>query len=76
MAKCYVCGKTTIYGKQISKSRSHVSGRSNRSMKPNLKRIQIIEENTPKTIYICTRCLRSNLVTRNIGKSNNNGGLS
>lgn len=66
MAKCYACGKSTVYGKQISKSRSHVSGRTNRSMKPNLKKVQILENGTPKTIYICTRCLRSNLVIRNV----------
>lgn len=69
MAKCYVCGKTTIHGKQISMSRSHVSGRTNRAIKPNLKKIQILENGTPKTIHICTRCLRANTVTRNIGYS-------
>ncbi len=66
MAKCYVCEKSTVYGKQIGKSRSHVSGRSNRYFKPNLKKVKILEDGTPKTIYICTRCLRSNIVTRNI----------
>lgn len=66
MAKCYVCEKTTVFGKQVSISRSHVSGRSNRTMKPNLKKIKIVENGETKSIYICTRCLRSNLVTRKI----------
>lgn len=64
MAKCYVCEKATTFGKQVSMSRSHVSGRSNKKVKPNLKKIKIVEAGSPKTIYICTSCLRSNLITR------------
>jgi large subunit ribosomal protein L28 len=64
MAKCYICGKTTTFGKQVSMSRSHVSGRSNRKVKPNLKRTKIVEDGKTKTVDICTRCLRSNIVER------------
>lgn len=62
MAKCYICDKATKFGKQVS----HSHRKSSRAWKPNTKRIKILEGATPKTIDICTRCLRSGKVTRAI----------
>lgn len=64
MAKCNVCGKDTTFGRKISTSRSHVSGRANRKIKPNLRKVKVIENGTVKSVMVCTRCLRSNKVTR------------
>ena len=36
MAKCAFCGKETSFGKQLSITRSHISKRSTRTVKPNL----------------------------------------
>lgn len=67
MAKCQICDKSVRTGHRISISRSQLSRRANRIWKPNVKKTKIIEENgTVKSIYICTRCLRSNKVTRAI----------
>lgn len=66
MAKCEVCSKSVITGHRISISRSQVSRRANRTWKPNIKKVKIIESGTVKSINICTRCLRSNKVTRAI----------
>ncbi|MDR1001557.1 MAG: 50S ribosomal protein L28 [Clostridiales bacterium] len=64
MAKCDICGKSVRTGHRISITRSQVSRRANRWWKPNIKKIQIVEGGTVKTIHICTRCLRANKVTR------------
>jgi large subunit ribosomal protein L28 len=60
MAKCDVCSKDTVYGNNVS----HSVRRTNRSWKPNVKKIRILENGTPKSINVCSRCLRSNKVTR------------
>lgn len=64
MAKCYICEKGTTFGRKISISRSHVSGRANRMIKANLKKVKVIENGTTKSVMVCTRCLRSDKVTR------------
>lgn len=62
MAKCEVCGKDVAFGIQVS----HSHRRSNRTWKPNVKRVKAIVNGTPKHIHVCTRCLRSNKVQRAI----------
>ncbi len=66
MAKCEICNKKVTTGHRISINRSQVSRRANRTWKPNVKKVKIIENGTVKSINICTRCLRSNKVTRAI----------
>jgi len=61
MAKCAVCGKTTVFGNNVS----HSHRRSNRAFKPNLRRVKTVVEGATKHIYVCTRCLRSGKVARN-----------
>ena len=60
MAKCEYCGKDVAFGIQVS----HSHGRSNRTWKPNVKRVKAIVDGTPKHVYVCTRCMRSGNVTR------------
>mgnify|MGYP000934280528 FL=1 len=62
MAKCDICNKNTVFGNNVS----HSVRRTNRSWKPNIKKVRVIENGTPKTIHVCSRCLRSNKVTRAI----------
>lgn len=66
MAMCQVCGKGNIYGRRISINRSQVSKRAKRTWKPNVKSIKAIVNGTPKTIKVCSSCLRSGKVTRSI----------
>lgn len=66
MAKCEICEKGQRTGHRISINRSQVSRRANRTWKPNVKKVKIITNGTVKSIYICTRCMRSNKVTRAI----------
>ena len=66
MAKCEICEKGQMKGHRISINRSQVSRRANRKWKPNVKKVKIVDNGTVKSIYICTRCLRSNKVTHAI----------
>lgn len=60
MAKCEVCGKGVTFGIKVS----HSHRRSNRTYKPNIRRVKAVVGATPKTVSVCTRCLRSNKITR------------
>jgi len=60
MAKCAVCSKETVFGNNVS----HAENKTSRTWKTNIRKIKIVENGTPKTAYVCTRCLRSNKVTR------------
>ncbi|HOM03623.1 MAG TPA: 50S ribosomal protein L28 [Acetivibrio sp.] len=62
MAKCDICSKDMLFGLKVS----HSNRKTNRSWKPNVRKIRIIDNGTPKTANVCTRCLRSNKVTRAI----------
>lgn len=60
MAKCEYCDKSVSFGIQVS----HSHRRSNRSWKPNIKRVKAIVNGSPRRVHVCTRCLRSGKVTR------------
>jgi large subunit ribosomal protein L28 len=60
MAKCEFCDKGVTFGIKVS----HSHRRSNRTWKPNVKRVKAVVDGTPKHVYVCTRCLRSGKVTR------------
>ena len=64
MAKCEICGKAVANGNKISIARSHVSRRSTRTFKPNLRRVKAIVNGDTKTISVCAKCLRSGKVKR------------
>lgn len=58
--ECYVCEKHTVAGNTVSHSNIHTK----RVWRPNLRKVRIIENGTPKTVTVCTRCLRSGKVER------------
>ena len=47
MAKCEFCGKDVSFGIQVS----HSHRRSNRTWKPNIKRVKAVVNGTPKRVY-------------------------
>ena len=55
MAKCDICNKGVTFGIQVS----HSHRRSNRTWKPNVRRVKAMVDGTPRHINVCTRCLRS-----------------
>ena len=62
MAKCEFCDKGVTFGIKVS----HSHRRSNRTWKPNVKRVKAIVNGSPRHVYVCTRCMRSGKVTRAI----------
>jgi len=60
MAKCYVTGKKTVFGNNVSFSHK----RSNRALKANLKRVKILENGRVKHVWVAARVLKSGLVER------------
>ena len=55
MAKCSVCGKGVVFGQNVS----HSHRKTNRSWKPNIRKVKAIVDGTPTTVAVCSRCLRS-----------------
>ena len=64
MAKCAICDKSLSHGNQLSITRSHISKRSTRTFKPNLRTVKAIVNGQPKRIKVCAKCLRSGRVER------------
>lgn len=64
MAKCEICDKTINYGNKLSITRSHISKRTSRTWKPNLRTVKAIVNGQPKKIKVCAKCLRSGKVTK------------
>ena len=58
MAKCSICGKGVTFGHNVS----HSNRKTNRAWKANIRRVKA----TPKTVNVCSRCLRSGKITRAI----------
>ena len=64
MAKCEICDKSVNYGNQLSITRSHISKRTTRTFKPNLRSVKTIIDGQPKKIKVCAKCLRAGKVTK------------
>ena len=64
MAKCAICDKTASHGNKLSITRSHISKRSPRTWKPNLRSVKAEINGEVKRIYVCAKCLRDGKVKR------------
>ena len=60
MAKCELCGKGVTFGHNVS----HSNRKTNRTWKPNIRRVKAVVSGSVKTVYVCSRCLRSGKVER------------
>jgi large subunit ribosomal protein L28 len=61
MAKqCVTCGKKTVFGRNIS----HAHNVTNRTMEPNLQPVRALIDGKVRRVQVCTRCLRSGLITK------------
>ncbi len=59
---CEVCGKGAMSGNLVS----HSNRKTRRIWAPNVQRVNVIVNGTPKKMNVCTRCLRSGKVQRNV----------
>ena len=64
MAKCAICEKTASQGNKLSITRSHISKRSPRTWKPNLRSVKAEVDGEVKRISVCAKCLRDGKVKR------------
>lgn len=64
MAKCEICEKTLSHGNKISIARSHVSRRTTRTFKPNIRNVKAIVDGQVKKVSVCSKCLRSGKIDR------------
>ena len=55
MAKCSVCGKGVVFGQNVS----HSHRKTNRSWKPNIRKVKVTIGGSTKAIPVCARCLRT-----------------
>ena len=54
------CGKRPATGN----SRSHSMVATRRRFNPNLQKVRIDDGGRPRRVYVCTRCLKANKVTK------------
>ena len=64
MAKCPICEKQASHGNKLSITRSHISKRSPRTWKPNLRSVKAEVNGEVKRISVCAKCLRDGKVKR------------
>ena len=61
MAKvCFSCGKGPAFGN----NRSHSMVATRRRFDPNLQKVRIDDGGRPRRVYVCTRCLKADKVTK------------
>jgi large subunit ribosomal protein L28 len=61
MAKqCEVCGKTPVFGNQVS----HANNVTSRRWLPNLQRVRVMVNGAARRMQVCTRCIRSNRIQK------------
>lgn len=59
---CEICGKGKMSGMNVS--HSHL--KTKRTWKPNIQRVRAVVDGEVKRINVCTRCLRSGKVQRDV----------
>ena len=64
MAKCAICDKTQSNGNKLSITRSHISKRSPRTWKPNLRSVKVEVNGETQRMHVCAKCLRNGKVKR------------
>lgn len=57
---CDICEKGRLVGNKVS----HSNIKTKRVQRPNLQRVRALIDGAPRRIRVCTRCLRSGLVTK------------
>jgi large subunit ribosomal protein L28 len=60
--RCEICGKSPMSGNNIS----HAHNVTKRRWLPNLQRVRAMVDDRPKYVRVCTRCIRSGKVVKNV----------
>lgn len=71
--RCDICGKGTVAGNSVPRKGQakkkggvgqHIGVTTKRVFKPNIVSVKALIDGTPRTIKVCTRCLRSGRVQK------------
>ncbi len=71
--RCDVCGKGTVSGQVVTRKGQakkaggvgqHIGVTTKRVFRPNVVSVKVLVDGTPRTIKVCTKCLRSGFVTK------------
>jgi len=62
MARCEICGKTTIFINKVSHSHRVTS----KKQRANLQRVRAVVNGEKKRIWVCTKCLKAGKVQKAI----------
>jgi large subunit ribosomal protein L28 len=62
MARCAVCGKTTVFINKVSHSHRVTSKRQ----KANLQKVKVLVNGEKKRVWVCTKCLKAGKVLKAI----------
>jgi len=57
---CSVCGKKPSAGRNVS----HSHRVTNRMFRPNIQKVTVMVDGSPRKISVCTRCMKSGRVKR------------
>lgn len=60
--QCDLCGKGTISGNTVSKSKNRVR----RIWRPNIQPVKTMIDGTVMTLKVCTRCLKANKIVKHV----------
>jgi len=55
MAKCEICGKSPMFGHNVS----HSKRATKRMFRPNIQRKRVMIDGVYRRLHVCTRCLRT-----------------
>jgi large subunit ribosomal protein L28 len=57
---CEICSKGRLVGNKVS----HSNIKTKKVQRPNIQRVRALVDGAPVRLRVCTRCLRSGLVTK------------
>jgi large subunit ribosomal protein L28 len=57
---CEICNKGRLVGNKVS----HSNIKTKKVQRPNIQRVRALVDGSPQRIRVCTRCLRTGLVTK------------
>lgn len=60
--RCEICGKQAMTGNLVS----HSNIKTKRVSKPNIQRVKVVVDGTPKRLRVCTRCIRSGCIEKRV----------
>jgi large subunit ribosomal protein L28 len=59
---CDVCGRRASFGNNVS----HANNKTRRLWEPNLQRVRVVVDGTPKKLRVCSRCLKAERVQKRV----------